>query len=204
MPFFNSIKVTDKVNVVLIQENDFKVRVEGGENLLSSIKTEVLNSTLSISNNNTCDFVRSYDDKIIVYVSAPNFFDINHLGLGDITCQAVLTTDSIYYHIKNSGDLYLNVNNKYVRGDINGNGDIICSGQTIFNLLNARGECHIKCGNLNTQISDFYLMTSGPSYLNVNQTLNIIIKNSGYVYYNGNPVTINKTITGTGKLIQGF
>jgi hypothetical protein len=204
MPFFNKVMVTDKVDVILIQENVFKVRLEGGENLLGSIKTDVANSTLSISNNNSCDFVRSYDNKISVYVSAPSFNEINHSGLGEVSCQTVLTTDTIIYRVKNAGDLYLSLNNKCIKGDMNGNGDIIATGQTLTHILNAQGECHLKCGNLVTQVSDYYLGTSGPAFLNVNQSLNVTIKNTGNVFYNGNPVSINKNITGSGKLIQGF
>ena len=70
---FNCIFIRDKMDLYLTQGPEFEVRVEAGENLQRLIKTELDGETLRVFNNNRCNFVRGYDRKIRVYVTAPYF-----------------------------------------------------------------------------------------------------------------------------------
>lgn len=201
---FSKIYVEGKVDVYLTEDSVFGIKIEGGENVIDKIATNVENGELKISNENTCNFVRSYKKKIKVFVRAPKFKEIMHKGIGDIYTIGVLNTDTITYRIFNSGNLYLTVDNQYLVGGINGMGDFYGSGKTIKHLCNANGEGWVDCRNLQTDNSDFYLKISGLTFINVSQALNVVIKHSGDVYYKGNPATLQKQIDGTGKLIQGY
>ncbi|MFN6039699.1 MAG: head GIN domain-containing protein [Bacteroidota bacterium] len=201
---FQRVLVYDKLDVILIEDSVYKVRLEGGENILTLVKTDIVNGELVLSNNNKCNVVRSYKRKIRVFVYAPKFSEITHRGVGDIKTESVLHTDSIKYQVLNSGNVDLNIDNKYIYGIINGMGNINCTGKTITHILNANGEAHVNCGSLETLKSDYYLKLSGPSYLTANQELRVIIRHSGNVYYKGNPNIVYNQNTGSGKLISGF
>lgn len=204
LPFFDKVLVYDKLDVILIEDSVFKVKLEGGENVLKLIYTNVQNGELMITNDNSCNVVRSYKRKIKLYVSAPKFKELTHRGVGELRTQGTLHSDSIIYRVLNSGNMFLNVDNNLINGVMNGMGDINIIGKTEKHILNANGECHVNCGQLETKFSDYVLKISGPTYLNVNNELNVVIRNIGNVYYNGNPTIINKEITGSGKLISGF
>ena len=201
---FDKILVFDKLEVILIEGPLHSVRLEGGENVLSLVKTEVKGGQLEISNHNTCNVVRSYKRKIKVYVTAPKYSEITHRGVGEINSFDTLHADHLIYRVLNSGNLRLTVDNAQMSGVLNGMGDFNCSGKSDHHTVNANGECHVNCGNLTTKNSDYLLKISGPSYVNVSSELKVIIRNTGNVYYTGNPSQITKDITGTGKLISGF
>ena len=204
LPAFDKVLIKDKLDVILIEGNSFGVRLEGGQNLLTLVRTEVESGELIITNENTCNVVRSYKRRIKLFVTAPRFREITHRGVGDVSCKDVLHSDSLIYRVLNSGNMYLNVDNTHLTGSINGMGDITCCGKTNMHILNASGESHINCGQLQTQKSDFYLKICGPSFISVSQELRVVIRHSGNVYYNGNPTSVQQEITGSGKLFNGF
>src|ERR1035437_4176093 len=53
---FDSIVVQDNMNVFIIQDPNFEVKVEAGKNIVPLITTSVVNGTLTISNNNRCNW----------------------------------------------------------------------------------------------------------------------------------------------------
>ena len=66
---FNNLLLNDNVNVILQKSDSSGVRVETGENLIQGIKTTVNDQgLLEISNDNTCDWARDYDNLLNVYV----------------------------------------------------------------------------------------------------------------------------------------
>ena len=204
LPAFDKLYVEDRFEVYIKEDTAFLIQVEGGENLIPLVKTSVENNTLKITYNNKCNAVRSYKRRIKVYISAPRFSEITQNGVGNIYSIGALQTDSVYYHILNSGNIFIHIDNTYLAGGLNGMGDFYGSGKTFKHICNVNGESWVDCRNLETEISDLYMKTSGSTYITVNQSLNVIIKQSGNVYYNGNPAQVIKQIDGTGKLIQGY
>ena len=82
---FNCIELNDKMDLYLTQGSTFEVKVEAGANLQRLNKTELEGETLRVDNHNTCNFVRGYDHKISVYVTAPNFKHIKQFYLKNTT-----------------------------------------------------------------------------------------------------------------------
>lgn len=198
---FDTIQVYDKVDVYVHEEAAFSVKIEGGKNVVGLISTEINNNTLTIKNNNKCNFVRSYKKRIKVHIGMPKVNWIRHSGIGNVYSEGVLTTDTITYQIFSSGDVYLNVNNQYLRGGIHGMGDLYLKGNTNYHNTNVKGEGFIHAEDLATQTTDIVAITSGETRIQVNGTLIALLEQSGNVYYKGNPPVIQKTIKGKGQLI---
>ena len=210
----DSIDLADNVDLILTQDTVDRIRVEAGSNIISGITTEVDNCMLQIRNLNSCNWLRSYDKPLNVYVSVKNLKKIQYNAAGNIT-----TANSLqgYTHIVGKDTLF----NKYFNVVITGGcgtmdlsladstGDFsISTGTADFNL-------HGKCG-----IATFYLNGLGLCYaidlatryctvtslgtnncdVNVSVKLTVIIKNIGSVYYTGDvkPDSIIKKITGSG------
>ena len=57
---FTTLVVHDNIFVTLTQDTENSLEVEAGENLLSLIKTDVDGGTLTITNDNSCNWVLSY------------------------------------------------------------------------------------------------------------------------------------------------
>lgn len=88
---FNKIELRDYIQYELTQSNQYAIEISGPGNLLNDIITQVDNGKLTVTNNNTCNFVRSYKRKIYVRIYAPSFGEIDHYGSGD-----VVSTDTLF------------------------------------------------------------------------------------------------------------
>jgi hypothetical protein len=204
LPGFDRITVEDKIEVFLLEGPEFHVRIEGGKNVIKLIKTTVENGMLTVKNDNKCNFTRSYKKKIKVYVTAPRYAEIIHNGVGNIFCPEPLKSDSFVYHVVNSGDLHLNVDNTFFKGGNNGMGDIYAKGKTNMHNVYTNGEGWVNCQNLQTERTHMVIKTSGRSYINATVEVAALIERDGDVFYNGDPPTVTRTGNGKGKLIKGY
>ena len=68
IPAFNKLSLEDNVNLFITQDSVYSLTVEAGEHLLQSIKAEVTDSCLYLKNENKCNWVRSFENKINVYL----------------------------------------------------------------------------------------------------------------------------------------
>ncbi len=201
---FNKISLENNINLYITEDTVCSVKVEAGSHLLKSIKTEVTDSCLYLKNGNKCNWVRSYKDKINIYVK---FIKIKGLMYKNASGN-VYTTDTIHAN-------YFQLDNFNGSGTIN----LIFSAHTTwFNLhtgpadLNATGTsgvCYLYSAgngkadirNLKTNIMFLNNKSTNECYVNVKDELEVKIGYVGDVYYTGDP-TIIKEITGSGKLIK--
>ncbi len=202
---FNCIYLEGKIDVYVTQGSTFTVRVDAGENLQSLIKTELDGETLKVVNNNRCNWVRDYDKKISVYITAPHFKYIENSGLGTIETIGVITQSEITCRIKNSGAIKLNLNVDRVGGSAHGNGDLYLSGITKQFFYDYVGTNYLYASELTIKEYVYlHSVTLGKSYINAPQNglMDIIIDQAGSIYYTGNPTTIHLTKNSKGNLIK--
>lgn len=202
---FNSIFIRDKMDLYLTQGSEFEVRVEAGENLQRLIKTELDGETLKIFNNNRCNFVRGYDRKIRVYVTAPYFKYIRNAGLGTIETTGTIVQDEIKLRTENSGDIKLDLGVHKIVASAHGNGDMYLSGSTDIFEHDYTGTNYLFATGL--YISSYAYLHSvsiGHAHINApeNGLMDIIIDRSGDIYFKGNPANIRLTKNGKGELIR--
>jgi hypothetical protein len=202
---FNCIEVKDEIELYITQDSVFEVRVEAGKNLQSLIKTEMDGETLKVFNNNRCNWVRGYDEKIKVYVSAPYFKYLLNSGIGNIESINTITQDLVTFRTGSSGDITLSVNTGTLRASAHGNGDIYLSGTTNSLENDYTGTNFLYASDL--QVANYVYLHSvsiGKAYVNAPQNglMDVVIDQTGNIYYTGNPGTVNLTKNSTGDLIQ--
>ncbi len=202
---FNCIELKDKMDLYVAQGSEFEVRIEAGKNLQSLIKTELDGETLRVFNNNRCNWVRGYDEKIKVYITAPYFKYLLNSGIGNIESINTITQDLITFRTGSSGDIILNVNTGTIRASAHGNGDIYLSGTTNSLENDYTGTNFLYASDL--QVANYVYLHSvsiGKAYVNAPQNglMDVVIDQSGNVYYSGNPKTVNLTKNSTGDLIK--
>jgi hypothetical protein len=198
---FKTIYLKDNLNIIIIDDTLQKVSVEAGEHLLPEIRTEVRNGQLFISNDNSCNWVRSYKKPLNVYLSLKNVIDVFHYGSGNITSKEPINRDTIIFHLYASGNINVNMNSNYIWLDMDKLGDFTLSGKTHILV-----SYTIGLGKLNTTglaCQDFYLKSDsqGSSDIRSDSLLRAEINNSGNIYYSGNPSIILRSGSGTGNLI---
>jgi hypothetical protein len=200
---FTTLVVHDNIFVTLTQDNVNTVEVEAGENLLPLIKTDVEGETLTITNDNTCNWVRSYKKEIHVYMHVKNLEYIWWYSSKDLTTTNTLTTPIINIFNFFSGSVSVNISadESYTK-QMGSGGDMTVTGLTHFNYIFDQGYGFLHLENLQSNRAVIGHHGTGDIYVNASDTLDAEILNAGSVYYSGNPVIIQRTSTGSGKLIH--
>jgi Putative auto-transporter adhesin, head GIN domain len=201
---FNKIIAQDKVDVHIINGNEFSVKVEAGKQVIKLIKTKVENNTLTITDDNRCDFTRSYKRKVIVYVTLPVLKHLTQDGVGDIYMDTQFVCDTFRYAVSNSGNTSLDIKADIVFGGMHGNGDVTMKGVVKENYIHSIGEGFFDSYDTDTQSMIVTLRSSGKIKIRASNYIKLDLYNrsTGNVYYKGNPAIIEKIGTGKGELIN--
>ncbi len=201
---FDSIRMLDNVDVVLLQDSVNRVRVEAGENIIGGIRTDIAGRELIIANNNVCNWLRSYSAPIRVYVSVKNLLKIHYNSSGDISCPDTIRTG--YFKIEMWGGCG-NIGLKLVTDDgyfiqYIGTATLKASGTCKISNVHASDYGLLHLGNLRTGYTFVTNNSTNDCYVNAVHDLDATISSIGNIYYKGEPEAINLTVTGTGKLIR--
>ncbi|MCS7076140.1 MAG: DUF2807 domain-containing protein [Bacteroidia bacterium] len=207
LPGFHTLYINDHIEIEIKQANEHKAEITAGKNLIPKIKLEVEDSTLTIRNRNTANWVRSYqkdDVKITLYM--PIVKKIYQYGSGKI-----FTTDTLKLR-----DKWLDIEN-HSSGDIDITADCLrlaCSlSRRGYGNITLKGKCtqliSINDGtgtynslSLSCQYARVETINKGESYAYVPGPLAVRIMDSGNIYITGNPSPIEwLEKKGSGSLI---
>ena len=92
---FSYLHMNNNVDVFLTYDQNYAIEVRAGKNIIPGIKTTIERNTLTISNENTCNWVRSYSSPIEVYISVPKLDSIVYQSSGNLTSVNQFIGDSI-------------------------------------------------------------------------------------------------------------
>lgn len=202
-PFYR-ILLEDDVNLIITQDTFYKIEVEAGENLIPLVNTIIEEDTLTITNSNTCNWVRSYKNEINVYVTVKELSIITYSGSGNVLSTNTITARNILIEQKSGSgnmDIRIDADTSYLQFHT-GTGDITCSGSSAMSFLYNSSNGFLYCSDLQTTNTFVSNSGTGDIYLNVDSSLTAFIHFVGSIFYKGNPSVINEEIDGTGKLIK--
>lgn len=208
---FKKVQVWERVQLIIKQGDTQNVRVVTGENLMNEIKVVVKDSILTISDRNSCNWVRDYD-VTKVYVTTPNIDEIrNSSGLtvyndGPITFPELnLVSDDRLnddaYHI--DGDFVIDSLDVYkLRIFANGVSKFYLSGEAnvaFFGLFDS--DVRVEAADL--EIKHFYFFHRSTNKMIVRPTRLIIgtIAGLGDVIAKYQPPVVEVEELYTGRLI---
>jgi hypothetical protein len=201
----SGIHLANDVDVIIYVSNFSKIRVTAGDKLINDVKTSEKNGILYIQNDNKCNWVRKFNPTLTVEVWTNNIHSIYaDNSSGDITCMDTLHVDNFRIDAFNClGTFRLKINTDVATLAINnGPCDMYVEGfaNTQYNYNAGFGV--LNCENLLGENNYVHNKGTNQIYVNSNSILEVTIGYIGNVYYKGNPVTIKKLITGSGKLIK--
>ena len=199
---FNKIYLEDNVNIIITPGNYYEAKVEAGEKLIPLIHTKVDSGTLILSNDNRCNWARSYKKGIInVYVTMPTLRFIWHYGSGNITCSDTIHCDTINVQTRETGNIDLTLDAHIVYGQFHGSSDVTLHGKAPLMGLYHVGEGYFYAEDLQTDEIWTHSNASGDEKLNAKKVITAKLFWAGSIYYTGNPPQVNSEIKGSGKLI---
>ena len=199
---FYGVRSMDNINVILVQDTAYYVRLEAGENLIDGITTRLDGGFLEIGNSNKCSWSRSYDQEVNAYVGFIDIDSLYHQGYGSITSEGVLSTDQLDITILNNGDVNLEINALFCSANMHQAGDLILSGEAGWVEVWSSGVQWTRCSNLIANYFRIITKSTGDALVNTTDSIHAEISGSGNVYYSGSPTVVTSIITGTGSLIK--
>jgi hypothetical protein len=178
--------------------NEFKVTLEGDEDDLEDIETEVTAGRLVVKKDN---WNMNFNEKVVVYITMPELEGLGVSGSGKAEIKDAVKTSDLNLSVSGSGKLYATeVAVSDLRCSISGSGDIILGGGSastadlsISGSGNYTGET-TKLGSVDISISG-----SGNCVVNVTESLKAGVSGSGDVTYIGNP-KVDARVSGSGKV----
>ena len=196
---FDKIIVNKGIALVITQGPDYKVEIVTGQNLINDIEVNVLNRTLTLEDNTSCNWVRNYG-QTTVYVTAPNLTDIYSKTELNITATTTLTYPYLHlvgmdetdgYKGVGTGDFILNLNNQMLLVENNDVSRYFLTGTThdlTVNFYEYEGKFIGQ--NLLADTISIYHRGSNDMFLHPINSLTGGIYNIGNVYCNNYPTAV--------------
>ena len=200
---FDSIDVRDYVNLVITQDTVNRVFVESGENIIDGITTEVVDRQLKLANKNRCNWLRSYDIPVDVYVSVKNLRKIYYLSSGNITTTNTLRSHSLQIEVWGGCgtiDMDMDIYEGYYILQI-GTVDFNLHGRCAITTIYSGDYGPFHCKDLKTGYTFVTNAGSNDCYVNASQYMEANIGSIGNIYYTGDPDSLKININGSGKAI---
>lgn len=199
---FHAIKVFDKIDVQIVQGQDYQVEISAGANLMKKISTEVKDSVLTIKSNSTCNFMKGYKKQTVLTVTLPRLSKLENWGVGTCRFFSFFTGSLFKIIAKSSGDIHVKGNYTNVSTYSNGNGDIYIEGSADSLDVYMYGTNFLYANNFTVKKYAIAKSQSlGNCFMNLStgSRLEFSIYRDGNIFYQGTPAAINQLTTGSGK-----
>ena len=174
---FTSISTNGAFTIEITCQKDPSLEIEGDENVLGFVKTDVSSNILRLENSQNY----SVSEPVLVRISVPNLEGLAVNGAGHINVKGM--------------------NNEKFEIDTNGAPTITVAGTTKMVDIAANGAGKVDSQNLHATRAVVDVRGAARVDLDVSDQLDVKISGPSSVTYNGNP-SVNKTIQGPGKLTR--
>jgi len=201
---FHTIELNNNIDLELQSSNSNSLSIEAGKNLLDGIRTTVVDSVLTIENNNSCNWVRDYSAPLKAYLTFSHLDTIRYNSIGNISSADTVRIGHLVIDVwQGAGDISFTVNADMLFCNLHyGTVDIKMNGRSencfvysaSFGLVDNRGLIS----------KNVYLKTksSNDVYVHATRTLDVSLEGIGNVHYMGTPPNIYLNRTGPGELIR--
>jgi hypothetical protein len=202
---FDKISVGNKINLFISIDSAYSLRIDGGENILHNISTEVDGEGwLTISDQNTCDWFRTYDHEINMYVSLPELVHLfasntgNIIGLDTIRTKVFRFDQQIASGIN---ELTIVSDTSFIKLHT-GTGDMTCFGETKKLYIYSSSYGYVDCKDFYTPEAWVTARNSGDVQVYSSDTLEAYIHSEGNIHLYGGADKIFLERDGIGELIH--
>ena len=203
---FDKLDIGPNFKVLLVQDTVEKVIVRGGENLINFIQLDVTDGKLTIVNDNTCNFLRSYKHVVEVEIHLINVINIVFKGTKELSCLNQLNLPYLTFVIEEGAgqcNLDLNCYSLYL-GSAFGWGNYSVKGQTTFLKIELRDNGFANLYGLQILNSATVISASSERmYINLGgASVQVETSSYGDIWYIGTPTFLEYYQYGEGELID--
>lgn len=202
---YDGVSVSGWFDVELVSGREGALTLQGEENLLEHIETEVKNGTLKIKTESGYNLQPSSWKSKPILITVP-VEDINSVvlsGSGDIVGKTRMKADTFEVTMSGSGDITLEIESDAVQTVLSGSGDIRLSGATGTLEVKVSGSGDVDAFDLEARDVDALVSGSADIRVNASQSIKARVSGSGDITYRGNPEKIDTKTSGSGDVQKG-
>ncbi|MCB0399360.1 MAG: DUF2807 domain-containing protein [Winogradskyella sp.] len=193
---FESIKISQGLDLYITQSNDVSLSVEADENLHDLIITEVENGTLTIY---TSENIRRAASRRI-NLSVDNISAIKATSGSDVFSTNTITADNLELNCTSGADMTLDVKTETLNCHSTSGSDIRLSGSTTVLIAEATSGSDIKASNLEAETSKVKATSGADISINTSKELTARATSGGDIRYSGNPEKVEKSDSSSGSV----
>jgi hypothetical protein len=197
---YDGVNISGSFNVILVKGKEGKITIEGEENIIPYIETEVSRNTLQIKYQKNINIRTT--KRLTVKVTYKDIDKVTLGGSGNITNKGIIKSRELTVALGGSGNITLTIDADEVYSKIGGSGNIKLSGSS--NELNCAiaGSGSIKAYDLSTNTLHASIAGSGSIRTTVKTKIKAKVVGSGSIYYKGKPKYIDSKSVGSGDVID--
>ncbi len=197
---YDGINCAGSFDFILVEGTEGKITIEGEENLIEYVVTEVKNGALVVKAKNDVNLKSSKNKTIKITIPFKDIEKVSLAGSGDLWNEEVLTSNDIDISLAGSGDVVLNIKASNVKASITGSGDITLKGLTNALKASVTGSGDFHGFDLQANNTDVSVTGSGDAKVVCNENLKARVTGSGDISYKGNPKTEDTNVAGSGSI----
>ena len=197
---YDAITFAGPYDYILVSGKEGKIKIEGEENLLDYIITEVKNGTLSVRTENKVNLHTSKNKTIKITVPFEDINAVSLTGSGDVWNENTISTPHFKTSVTGSGDIILDVEATSVDATVTGSGDLTLKGKVTNLQANVTGSGDFKGFDLIANDVNVSVNGSGDAKVVCNGHLTARVSGSGNIKYSGNPKTEDTKVAGSGSI----
>lgn len=197
---FDEVSVGGFFDVILVSGKEGKLTLEGEENILPYIVTEVKGGNLKIKTKENVNLKTTR--KLTITVPFEDIEGASIGGSGNIIAKKTIRGKNLSFSIGGSGNIKAEVKAQSVKTAIGGSGNIKLKGSTDKLKCSIAGSGNIKAYDLSTNTLKVNVAGSGDVEASVKERIKANVVGSGSVYYKGDPKYIDTNSLGSGDVIK--
>jgi len=201
---YDALAVSGWFDVDLVEGKEGELTLEGEENLLEYIITEVENGKLIIKVEKGVNLKpSSSSDGIRITVPVESIDAVSMSGSGDIVGKKTIKSSNFKTAMSGSGDITLDIETESITAAMSGSGDMNLSGSTRNFEATISGSGDIKAYDLEADNVEATVSGSADIKVTAKEMLKARVSGSGDISYRGNPKKVDTKTSGSGDISKG-
>lgn len=196
---FDAVSAGGEFEIYLTQGPTKDILIEGQENVLTEVSTQVRSNKLYI------EFEKKrvrIGKPVRVYITTPQLTGLSVSGSNSVRSLTDWQVNNLDIKASGNSSIYLNVKGaQNIETDISGSVEMELNGDAQNQEIDISGSGNIKAFGLSTKTADIEISGSGKCEVAVMDKMEAKISGSGRVRYKGSP-TVSTKISGSGSVVQ--
>ena len=197
---YDKITAGGSFDVILVKGKEGKITIEGEENIIPFIETEVSGNLLKVNYKKNTNIRTT--KKMTVTITFIDIESVALAGSGNLFSKETIKNNNLKVSLGGSGNINLKVSSDDLTVSLAGSGDINLEGNTNDFTASIAGSGSIKAYELKANELTASVAGSGNIKTTVKSKIKANLVGSGSVYYKGNPTKVNKNVIGSGSIVD--